>query len=58
MPVLWTTNCHSKSRQVIMHTQIKICLTVEFKRVPHFICGEEPIFPESADERLHVRLLI
>ena len=30
-PVLLTTNCQRKTRQVIMKTQIRICRTVEFK---------------------------
>src|ERR1700761_3335412 len=30
-PVVLTTTCHRKTRQVIMKTQIRICLTVEFK---------------------------
>src|ERR1700687_6224912 len=30
-PFVLTTNCHKKTRQAIMETQIRICLTVEFK---------------------------
>ncbi len=30
-PVPLTTNCQRKTRHVIMKTQIRICLTVEFK---------------------------
>ena len=30
-PLPLTTNCQRKTRQAIMKTQIRICLTVEFK---------------------------
>ena len=40
MPVPLTTNCQRKKRQAIMKTQIRICLTVEFKRISSFpVCS-------------------